>query len=239
VLILSEHKVSLQNALNKFFESLGHVWQVGTASAYSQARQKVQPAVFMHLNAVACEEYYMATLVARQCHFVIRFSRQSFALVNVFWAAQAPEQVVTVAVTSKARAYVAKHHLPTTLPLRLIKVRLATGEVEVLGTDLLDAQIYPAAEFKVVYGWRWQHETYHDRLKNIFEIERFSGTSVQAIEQDFLWGDFLGDVGERLKQARSNALNGARASAMLHASAQSQSRGELCGGSGACSGVVV
>jgi hypothetical protein len=58
VLILSGHKVSLQNALNKFFRVLGRLADVVTASAYSQARQKVQSAVFIHLNAVACEEYY-------------------------------------------------------------------------------------------------------------------------------------------------------------------------------------
>lgn len=29
-----------------------------TASAYRQARQKVQPEVFVHLNAVVCEEFY-------------------------------------------------------------------------------------------------------------------------------------------------------------------------------------
>jgi hypothetical protein len=296
VLIVSGHKVSLQNAVNKFFCAVGQVWRVVTASAYSQARQKVQPAVFVHLNTVACTEYYtrygadrevelwhgqrvlgvdgsylnlpdteetrrrfsvqtnqhlggeqvqalasvlydlrndlglsaalgpkqaeknlvfaqhldalqagdvvvgdrayadysvMATLVARQCHFVIRFPCQSFTAVNAFWTTPAAEQVVTLAVTSKARAYVAKQHLPTTLQVRLVKVILATGEVEVVGTDLLDAATYPATEFKVVYGWRWQHETYHDRLKNIFEVERFSGTSVQAIEQDFYGVVFL------------------------------------------------
>ena len=58
VLMLRGHKVSLQTALNKFFSALGEVWEVVTASAYSQARQKVQPEVFVHLNAVACEEYY-------------------------------------------------------------------------------------------------------------------------------------------------------------------------------------
>jgi hypothetical protein len=296
VLILSGHKVSLQNALNKCFAALGCVWQVVTASAYSQARRKVQPEVFQHLNAVACAEYYtrygaegevelwhgqrllgvdgsylnlpdtaetrrefsvqtnqhaggeqvqalasvlydlrndlglsaalgpkqaeknllfvhhlavtqagdvlvcdrayadysvMATVVAHQCHFVIRFPRQSFAAVNAFWASPAQEQVVTLAVTSKARAYVTKQQLPTTLQVRLLKVRLPTGEVEVLGTDLLDDQRYPAAEFQAVYGWRWNHETYHDRLKNIFEVERFSGTRVQAIKQDFYGVVFL------------------------------------------------
>jgi hypothetical protein len=296
ILMLRGQKVALQNAVNKFFSAVGEVWRVVTASAYRQARQKVQPEVFVHLNAVACEEYYarygadgevglwhgqrvlgvdgsylnlpdteetrrefsvqtnqhvggeqvqalasvlydlrndlglsaalgpkqaeknllfgthlaateaedvlvcdrayadysvLATLVARQCHFVIRFPHQSFTAVNAFWAAPAQERVVTLEVTSKARAYVAEHDLPTTLRVRLVKVVLSSGEVEVLGTDLLDAQTYPAAEFKTVYGWRWQHETYHDRIKNIFEIERFSGKSVQAIKQDFYGVIFL------------------------------------------------
>jgi hypothetical protein len=147
-------------------------------------------------DVLVCDRAYadysvMATVVARQCHFVIRFPRQSFTTVNAFWAALAQERVVTLAVTSKARAYVAEQQLPTTLRVRLVKVVLASGEVEVLGTDLLDAQTYPAAEFKAVYGWRWQHETYHDRIKNIFEVERFSGKSAQAIKQDFYGVIFL------------------------------------------------
>jgi DDE family transposase len=296
ILMLRGQKVSLQTAVNKFFSAVGEVWRVVTASAYRQARQKVQSEVFVHLNTVTCEEFYtryeadnevvrwhehrllgvdgsylnlpdteetrrefsvqtnqhaggeqvqalasvlydlrndlglsaalgpkqaeknllfgthlavtqagdvlvcdrayadysvLATIVARQCHFVIRFPRRSFTAVNAFWRGRAIERVVTLAVTSKARAYVAEQHWPTTLRVRLIKVALASGEVEVLGTDLLDAQTYPAGEFKTVYGWRWSHETYHDRLKNIFEIERFSGKSVQAIKQDFYGVVFL------------------------------------------------
>ena len=296
LLMLRGQKVALPTAVNKFFSAVGEGWRVVTASAYRHARQKVQPEVFVHLNAVACEEYYarygaddevalwhgqrvlgvdgsylnlpdteetrrefsvqtnqyaggeqvqalasvlydlrndvglraalgpkqaeknllfgthlaamqegdvvvcdrayadysvLATLVARQCHFVIRFPRQSFAAVNAFWAAPETEQIVPLAVTSKARAYVAQQQLPTTLRVRLIKVVLASGEVEVLGTDLLDAQTSPAAEFQAVYGWRGNQETYHDRIKNIFEIERFSGKSAQAIKQDFYGVIFL------------------------------------------------
>ena len=127
----------------------------------------------------------MATLVARQCYVVIRFPRQSFTAVTAFWAAPEQEREVRRAVTSKARAYGAEHPLPTTLQVRLVKGVLSSGAVEVLGTDLRAAQTYPAAEFKTVYGWRWQHETYHDRLKNIFEVERFRGKSVHAFKQDF------------------------------------------------------
>jgi len=311
MVMLRGQKVSLQNAVNKFFSAVGEVWRVVTASAYRQARQKVQPEVFVHLNAVACEEYYarygadgevalwhgqrvlgvdgsylnlpdteetrrefsvqtnqhqggeqvqalasvlydlrndvglsaalgpkqaeknllfethlaatqggdvlvcdrayadysvMATIVARQCHFVIRFPRQSFTAVNAFWLTPAHEQVVTLAVTSKARAYVAQQHLPTTLRVRLVKVLLASGEVEVLGTDLLDTRTYPAAEFKAVYGWRWNHETYHDRIKNIFEVERFSGKSVQAIKQDVYGVIFLATLESILSKPAQAAL---------------------------------
>ena len=58
MIMLRGQKVSLQTAVNKFFRALGEGWRVVTASAYRQARQKVQPEVFVHLNAVACEEYY-------------------------------------------------------------------------------------------------------------------------------------------------------------------------------------
>ena len=58
VMRLRGQKVALQTAVNKFCSAVGEVWRVVTASAYRQARQKVQPEVFVHLNAVACEEYY-------------------------------------------------------------------------------------------------------------------------------------------------------------------------------------
>ncbi len=318
VRMLRGHKVSLQTAVNKFFSALGNVWQVVTASADSQARQEVQPEVFVHLNAVACEEYYtrygeagevegwhgqrllgvdgsyvnlpdteetrrefsvqrnqyaggeqvqalasvlydlrndlglsaalgpkqaeknllfghhwaatragdvlvcdrayadyrvLAAIVAHQCHFIIRLPRQSFTAVNAFWAAPVQEQVVTLAVTSKARRYEQAHLLPTTLQVRLLKVGLPTGEIEVVGTDLLDAQTYPAAEFGTVYGWRWNHETYHDRLKNICEVERFSGTSLQALKQDFYGVVFLATLESILSKP-----------AQAHLTAQGQAR---------------
>jgi hypothetical protein len=312
VMMLRGQKVALQTAVNKFFSAVDEVWRVVTASAYRQARQKVQPEVFVHLNAVACEEYYvrygaehevvlwhgqrvlgvdgsylklpdteetrrefrvqtnqhvggeqvqalasvlydlrndlglsaalgpkqaeknllfgthlaatqagdvlvcdrayadysvMATIVARQRHFVIRFPRQSFTAVNAFWATPASERVVTLEVPSKAQAYVAQQQLPTILRVRLVKVVLASGEVEVLGTDLLDAQTYPAAEFQGVYGWRWNHETYHDRIKNIFEVERFSGKSVQAITQDFYGVIFLATLESILSKPAQAVLS--------------------------------
>lgn len=58
VLLLTGHKHALQNALNRFFRALGLVAAVPTASAYSQARQKVEPALFRHLNQLVVEKFY-------------------------------------------------------------------------------------------------------------------------------------------------------------------------------------
>jgi hypothetical protein len=57
-LMLTGQKHALQNALNRFFRALGLLSEVPTASAYSQARQKVEPALFEHLNQLVVEKFY-------------------------------------------------------------------------------------------------------------------------------------------------------------------------------------
>jgi hypothetical protein len=58
VLMLTGHKHALQNALNRFFRALGLLPEVPTASAYSQARQKIEPTLFHHLNQLVVEKFY-------------------------------------------------------------------------------------------------------------------------------------------------------------------------------------
>ncbi len=105
---------------------------------------------------------------------------------EAFWHSSLPEQNITLALpkTAATRAFVAQQNLPRTIRVRLVRVLLSSGEVEVLRTTLCDAQAYPAPEFQGVYGARWGAETFFDRYKNIYEVERFSGTSVAAVEQD-------------------------------------------------------
>lgn len=45
--------------------------------------------------------------------------------------------------------------VPRTTRLRFVRVDLDTGEVEVLLTNLLDKERYPAREFKALYNERW------------------------------------------------------------------------------------
>jgi len=71
------------------------------------------------------------------------------------------------------------------LTVRLIRVELDTGEVEVLMTNLMDAELYPAEEFATVYHLRWNVEEGYKSYKCKLEIENWSGKSVASVEQDF------------------------------------------------------
>lgn len=70
------------------------------------------------------------------------------------------------------------------LTIRLIRVDL-DSEVEVLITNLLDSEIYPADDFKQLYHLRWGIEENYKRLKQWVEIENFSGKSALSVKQDF------------------------------------------------------
>jgi hypothetical protein len=70
------------------------------------------------------------------------------------------------------------------LTLRLIRVEL-NNKVEVLVTNLLDGEQYPASEFKELYHLRWGVEENYKRLKKWVEIENFTGKSALSVKQNF------------------------------------------------------
>lgn len=73
----------------------------------------------------------------------------------------------------------------TTIRVRLIRVELADGEVEILLTSLLDKKKYPHGIFKALYFQRWGVETVNGFLKNALQIEITSGKKANTIYQDF------------------------------------------------------
>lgn len=313
-LILRGHQVSQQNAVNKFFRALGVPELHATGAAYCQARQKLKPELFVHLNNCVVADFttlsqqdgtwrtwhgqrllggdgtklnlpdtqamraaytvvgnqhgaagetvqglavvvydllndlgvaahlgplahepdvlaqrlgtvttaadvfvldrnfadyaFIAWGVQHQCGLIIRCPRSSFGVVNDFWASELSEQVVTLHCSTRGttRAAVKAQGLPETVTVRLLKFTLTTGETEVLLTTLCDQTRYPAAEFYQVYGWRWRQETYYDRVKNIFELERFSGLTPLASAQDFYGVLFLATLESTLAQSAQRAL---------------------------------
>lgn len=80
------------------------------------------------------------------------------------------------------------------LKVRLLRIDLPGGEVEVLITSLLDSQKYSTKMFKELYFLRWGIETFYDELKNKLKVEHFTGYSEVSIQQDFFCAIFISNL---------------------------------------------
>lgn len=116
------------------------------------------------------------------------------------------EKVVEIKCPVTSLSFVREHQLAERLTVRFIRVPLESGEIEVLATTLVDANEYPIHEFKWLYGKRWLEETFFNRVKNIFEVERFSGESPVAIKQDFYGVLFLASMESALASSDQKLL---------------------------------
>lgn len=68
--------------------------------------------------------------------------------------------------------------------LRLLSVDLPNDGKEVLLTSLTDRDAYPSSLIKELYHLRWGIEECYKRMKQVVQIEYFSGRTVHAIKQD-------------------------------------------------------
>ena len=80
------------------------------------------------------------------------------------------------------------------IKVRLVKVLLNSGEMELLITSLMNETEYPLSIFKELYFKRWGIETLYDKLKNKLLIENFTGYSEASILQDFYCTLFLSNI---------------------------------------------
>lgn len=78
--------------------------------------------------------------------------------------------------------------------IRLVKVVLESGEIEILATSLLNNEKYVSDIFKDLYFMRWGIEINYGHLKNNIQIENYTGKSVISIEQDFYASCFISNL---------------------------------------------
>lgn len=82
----------------------------------------------------------------------------------------------------------------TALTIRMIKVILPDGEIEVLLTNLYDKEKFTARKFGKLYQLRWGIETHYSKQKNQMQMEIFSGHRVVCIKQDYAAGVFVSNL---------------------------------------------
>jgi Transposase DDE domain len=104
--------------------------------------------------------------------------------VSAFLASGKTEEVVIMTASKSEEFEGEKITKGDTVRVRLIRVVLSTGEVEILATNLMDEVLFKALDFKELYGFRWGIETSYDTIKNKFLILCFSGQKPESIYQD-------------------------------------------------------
>jgi len=140
--------------------------------------------------------WWFALMQARGVNYVARCSKGSFGAVQKLFAQNRAgvSREVTLSAPSQLKRQLRQEGLPLTLRVRLVTVRLSTGELEVLATNLLDPQRYPTADFALLYHWRWEIETYYGCLKGRLELEHWSGKTETSVLQDFHAAVFVSNL---------------------------------------------
>lgn len=124
--------------------------------------------------------------------FVMRL-KSDLNVVKKFIRTNKSSQIVEI--NSCKYAYKKKgEQKPKPIKVRLVRVELTSGEIEILATSLDNSKKHPSKLFKKLYFKRWKVETFYDELKNKLKLELFTGYSQKAIQQDFYAAIFISNI---------------------------------------------
>jgi hypothetical protein len=144
------------------------------------------PAPYLHLlDRGYASHNLFAYMIKFGMNFCARISVSSWVKVCKFVESGKKEQLVLITVPHSAKKECLAQGLPTTIRLRLLRVELPSGEIEVLATTLFDQTRFPQEIFAALYHQRWGVEEDYKVLKLRTEFENWTGTSVHAVLQDF------------------------------------------------------
>lgn len=178
---------ALTDVLNRLaIHTLFEPWTKGERDLAIAHLEHLEPWDLALLDRGFAEYPLWARFVHAVRNFVCRCQASSFGIVNqLFEENQAGRSVVVE--LRPARNHLEELQqagLPEVLTLRFVTVRLSTGELEVLATNLLDEALYPTDGFKELYHYRWGIETYYGLLKGRLDLGNFTGYTAEAIRQD-------------------------------------------------------
>ena len=169
-----------QYKIDEFMLALGHLDKVGKKDLIILDRGYAATWFFIYMNF-------------KKVDYVVRLPRKFLQEFDSFWSSKKMSEIITLDRCSEKSAKALKilEIEFKSFKIRLVKVILENGELEVLATSLLDEEKYPYAEFKDLYFSRWGIETNYDHLKNNVTIENFTGLSTLSVTQDFFANMFI------------------------------------------------
>jgi hypothetical protein len=188
-----------------YFDVLNHL---ALDARLEPARTAERPVGALHLGAVRpgdlvltdrgyCSREWFVRVQSAGADFVCRVPRRWHAAADALFGQDRAGVSCTVELEVKGRLRRVLRQAGRgreVLRVRLVSLRLATGELELLATSLLEEAAYPTQAFGEVYGWRWGVETFYGVLKGRLGLENFTGQSLEAVRQDFFSSVFLSNV---------------------------------------------
>jgi hypothetical protein len=124
-------------------------------------------------------------LIGLGCDFCIRLKSKQRPQVRQFLESGLREQILELNPGRGAKRRCKQKDLPgNPIKLRLIRVDLPDGKVEILATSVLDSEKIPVEEFAELYHLRWPVEEKFKQLKFRANIENWSGKSAMTVFQD-------------------------------------------------------
>lgn len=130
----------------------------------------------------------------RKIDFLMRVKISFNKITSEFYQSGLDSNIVKICPGKNTKHTNKVYSKDTFQEVRLVRVELPNGEIEILMSSLLDSQKYPNSIFKDLYFLRWGVETFYDELKNKIKAEHFSGYSNQSILQDFYAALFVSNV---------------------------------------------
>jgi len=140
----------------------------------------------------------MAYHLKHNLDFLMRVKSNSFKLLETFKRSKKTDEIIEIKFNSSILKNLEKEKqhpdlkklkadfkVGDSIKVRAIKVVLKSGKTEILLTSLLSQEEYKTEIFKELYFKRWRIEIAYDIIKNIFDIENFTGLTQIAINQDF------------------------------------------------------
>lgn len=183
-------------------------WAQGERDLAIQHVQQLEPDDVGLLDRGFAGYEIFAHFVKAKRHFLCRCPKSSFGPVNrLFEENQAGGSVRVRLRPDRHRLQeISQAALPQEITIRLVTVRLDTGELEVLATNLLDEELYPTSCFAELYHYRWGIETYYGLLKGRLDLEHFTGRSSEALRQDVYSTIFLSNLESILTRPANEQL---------------------------------
>jgi hypothetical protein len=178
-----ENKLMISSCMSRYDDNERNLAKTNIETLLSLGQSEIQNLILFDRGYPSAD--LLLYLEKKGIRYMMRCSTSFY---KEIYETTSPDEVVKIEITSK-RASDWKRQgtlIPkgTVLYVRVIKVELPTGEIEILLTNATSKEIN-YEESKALYFKRWGIETRFNELKNKWEVENFSGEKPMLIEQDF------------------------------------------------------